>query len=1191
LIPAVVAAVAATEASAQLVYEPFDYGNNSAGNANLTNSIANGGNTAAFGRTNQGQGTFWTRTGTAGTDHNIDTTGGSLTGANLPDSIGNKATFTSTANVDRIGLGQMITAGRTYYSLLLKFDTLPAASSRIAGFNTFMADQPAAATVFGSALTSRSSGAGYQVGVAKNTATAQYDSRIWSTSDTLFVVGSYEIVGGVGSDDISYMWVNPDAADYGADFGAAPGPATNRLTDTAGADMHDAVGGGSAPTRNPLVSSFLLRSNAVASPWRIDEVRVDTTWAGVTPRRDLQYAWNAAGGGSFGDASKWNSNTGAPGPNPDALGAVANFGGGIASSSSTITTAGQTIDTINIDNPNALTIGGTGLSISSNASAGQLIARRGNHTISAPLTLSDDLAIKVGSDAVGGSLATLTLSGSVTGSGRAIGKYGLGTLKLGASNIIDDSATLAVRVGTLDLNGNNETVGNVILGTGHRNTGFDLVTVPNAAAGSIVGAGSISATNFQLENGSISAVIASATQVLKTTQGTARLSGASTYSGDTIIRAGTLLVGGNAPNGAPGALGNSTNAIQVSDSQTLAVPIDPGNPATTKQGDPVSLLTDAAVTIGRDVLVGPQGTPTLGGNSAHNSTFSGGITLNRATYLTAASGGNVRFSGNMTDGATAGSVLKIGAGNVTLSGTNSYTGTTTINAGALIADTPASLPGYNTAGRVIANSGGTLAVSAGGGGQWTTGDIDTAIANATLNGGSSFGINVDASNSFTYASNFAPAVGFAKLGGGTLFLTGSNNQSNTTVAGGVLEVSSEANLGPAPGGPSNNITLSNGGTLRFGASFDPSNNRTIVLSGGQGVIDTNGGNVSTGATIAGGGTLVKAGGGQLNIGGSNSYTGGTIIRGGTLSIFNDANLGGVTGGVTFDGGALKVFSSFPMTGRPISVTASGGSFNSNGFDVQAGTVNGAGTLSKDSGGELSVTYVRSGGLNVNGGSVKLAAVANPRDAASSNSGVSKIDSVNIGAAARLDLTNNKLITLTAPGAATNFIYNGLQGEVQRAYNFQSWDQPGLTTSQADATTGLTTIGITTGAARGGLGPTDTDLFAGQTITGASTLAMYTYAGDANLDGLIDGGDYGVIDNNVQIPGADSYYNGDFNYDGVIDGGDYGIIDNNIQAQGLPFAVSGSAGLSVVTAVPEPAVCGFAMLAAGVGLLTRRRRNA
>jgi uncharacterized protein (TIGR03382 family) len=77
---------------------------------------------------------------------------------------------------------------------------------------------------------------------------------------------------------------------------------------------------------------------------------------------------------------------------------------------------------------------------------------------------------------------------------------------------------------------------------------------------------------------------------------------------------------------------------------------------------------------------------------------------------------------------------------------------------------------------------------------------------------------------------------------------------------------------------------------------------------------------------------------------------------------------------------------------------------------------------------------------------------------------------------------------------------------------------------------------------------------------------------------------------VQIPGADGYANGDFNYDGVIDGGDYGIIDNNIQAQGAPFPVSGALELAGVSAIPEPSACGFALLAAGALLRRRKRRS-
>jgi hypothetical protein len=75
-------------------------------------------------------------------------------------------------------------------------------------------------------------------------------------------------------------------------------------------------------------------------------------------------------------------------------------------------------------------------------------------------------------------------------------------------------------------------------------------------------------------------------------------------------------------------------------------------------------------------------------------------------------------------------------------------------------------------------------------------------------------------------------------------------------------------------------------------------------------------------------------------------------------------------------------------------------------------------------------------------------------------------------------------------------------------------------------------------------------------------------------------------------------NGDFNYDGVIDGADYGVIDNTIQLQGAPFpgvvfgaASASSGGLSGVTAVPEPAAGGIALVtAAAAGMLRGRRRR-
>jgi hypothetical protein len=144
---------------------------------------------------------------------------------------------------------------------------------------------------------------------------------------------------------------------------------------------------------------------------------------------------------------------------------------------------------------------------------------------------------------------------------------------------------------------------------------------------------------------------------------------------------------------------------------------------------------------------------------------------------------------------------------------------------------------------------------------------------------------------------------------------------------------------------------------------------------------------------------------------------------------------------------------------------------------------------------------------------------------------------------------------------------------------------------SEATTSvLTTIAVTTGAIRNGLGPTDTDVFAGHTINGDSTVVMYTWGGDANLDGTINGDDYFAIDSNIlaQVPG---YHNGDFDYNGEINGDDYFIIDANITfAQSLPpFPTAGGiVGAGGLATVPE--VSAASVLLGIVPRLLRRRRR-
>ena len=142
--------------------------------------------------------------------------------------------------------------------------------------------------------------------------------------------------------------------------------------------------------------------------------------------------------------------------------------------------------------------------------------------------------------------------------------------------------------------------------------------------------------------------------------------------------------------------------------------------------------------------------------------------------------------------------------------------------------------------------------------------------------------------------------------------------------------------------------------------------------------------------------------------------------------------------------------------------------------------------------------------------------------------------------ARLDLKDNRLIIDGAGGTAGGSVYDGVQLELRRAYNLGTWNNSGLTTT--------TTIGVATGEQIRGIGANETAIFDGQTITGSSVIAMYTYAGDVNFDGLVTGDDYKVIDFNLLNPGgAAGWVNGDFNYDGVVNGDDYAIIDDDVAA--------------------------------------------
>jgi hypothetical protein len=184
----------------------------------------------------------------------------------------------------------------------------------------------------------------------------------------------------------------------------------------------------------------------------------------------------------------------------------------------------------------------------------------------------------------------------------------------------------------------------------------------------------------------------------------------------------------------------------------------------------------------------------------------------------------------------------------------------------------------------------------------------------------------------------------------------------------------------------------------------------------------------------------------------------------------------------------------------------------------------------------------------------------------------------VASGAQLDLTVGKLIA-RAPSAQlgtwNGSTYTALTGLIQSGRNGGTWDGPGIMTSDSNGGD-HNEIGIATASQALGISATQTGTWMSQSVNGSDVLVMYTYGGDANLDGKINIDDYGRIDASVGQSGSVfGWYNGDFNYDGKINIDDYGIIDSNIGSQGPPLGIApaslaGIAQADGITAVPEPA---------------------
>ncbi len=113
----------------------------------------------------------------------------------------------------------------------------------------------------------------------------------------------------------------------------------------------------------------------------------------------------------------------------------------------------------------------------------------------------------------------------------------------------------------------------------------------------------------------------------------------------------------------------------------------------------------------------------------------------------------------------------------------------------------------------------------------------------------------------------------------------------------------------------------------------------------------------------------------------------------------------------------------------------------------------------------------------------------------------------------------------------------------------------LTSAAAAADpTRLRTLGVTLNEDADGLrlyGGVGEPTFDGLLPNATDVLVKFTYYGDANLDGTVDGSDYARVDvgSTLHLTG---WADGDFNADGTVDGSDYTLIDNAFNDQGPPM---------------------------------------
>ena len=484
--------------------------------------------------------------------------------------------------------------------------------------------------------------------------------------------------------------------------------------------------------------------------------------------------------------------------------------------------------------------------------------------------------------------------------------------------------------GTLGVSGTNINIGNELQlltdGT------FVRFGNPSALSGLITGAGRLT---------------------LAGSSGSVTISGNNNYTGGTTINGGGVVIGSNTAFGTGpvtvatvttiGATGNRTlaNAFVLNDEARFspagtlvltgvvsgAGSLRMENAAGTLQLDGPNTYTGGTLLNGGTLAVGNSlslgsGAILVTTASTLSSTVGGLVTANsiasRAALTVDTQGFGYTLSGAITDLGAPGSLIKQGAGTLTLAGVNGYSGDTDIRGGLVSVAADSGLG--STAGRVLIN----------GGGLQVTGTANNATSRQFVLTGNGGAIEiVDGTNNYTIASVISGAGDLRKTGAGTLTLLGANTFAGSSIiSAGTLAVGSNGAL-------STGSATFNASTLAAAASTTLANN--IAFNGAT--IDTAAFNLTLNGVV-GGTNFTKIGSGTLTLNNNaNTVSSGLTVLNGTLAVGASGALGpndlGMFGGTTLQAAAnnLTLANNIVLVGGANTT-----------FDTQANTLTLAGTV-------------------------------------------------------------------------------------------------------------------------------------------------------------------------------------------------------------------------------------------------------